>query len=140
MHAAQILNLIDHLPFEPFEIRMTGGARVPVLHAWQIATSPNSASCAVYEADGGARIIAIENIAELLPFEQLPTTKRQHQWVIGFLAFCWILVAGMLPQILYMTGITPTGPLLGLGFIQTAVAAVVMATVGYFAVMRKLEE
>jgi hypothetical protein len=139
MHAAQILKLMNHFPFEPFEIRMTGGARVPVQHAWQIATSPNSASCAVYEADGGARIIALESIAELLPFEQLPTTK-QHQWVIGFLAFCWILVVGMLPQILYVTGITPTGPLLGLGFIPTAAAAVVMAVIGYFAVMRNLEK
>jgi hypothetical protein len=66
MNASHILKLMNRTPFEPFEIRMNDGGRVMVEHPWQIATAPNSASCAAYEPDDVARLIAYRNITEIV--------------------------------------------------------------------------
>jgi hypothetical protein len=66
MNASQILRLMNRESFEPFEIRLSDGSRIPVEHAWLISTAPNSPSCTVYEADGLARMIAYRNITEVV--------------------------------------------------------------------------
>jgi hypothetical protein len=66
MNASQILKLRNQEPFEPFEIRLGDGSRIPVEHPWLISTAPNSPSCTVYEADGLARMIAYRSISEII--------------------------------------------------------------------------
>ena len=66
MNATQIFKLMNRDPFDSFESRMNDGGCVTVEHPRQIATTPHSASCTVYEADNLARIIAYRNIAEIV--------------------------------------------------------------------------
>lgn len=66
MNASHILKLMNGNPFEPFEIRMSDGGRVMVEHPWQIATSPHSAVCAIFEDPEGMHIVAIRNITEIV--------------------------------------------------------------------------
>jgi hypothetical protein len=62
-----------------------------------------------------------------LPFEQLPPEEQQHRKQVGYIALCWSVIFGMLPQILNMTGITPTGTLFGLGWWSCAAISIVLA-------------
>jgi hypothetical protein len=66
MTANEMLNLTNRTPFEPFEIRLSDGMRIPVDHPWQIATAPDSAVCVVFEAEQGMRIVAFRNITEVV--------------------------------------------------------------------------
>lgn len=129
MNASQLLELISRRPFEPFEIRTTSGESLSVEHSSQIATSPKSASCVVYPSGGDLQIINLDSIAEVQI--SAPVKAWPHRREIGYIILCWIVVLCMLPQILYMTGITPTGPVPGLNLIQSVACAVVLVGVAY---------
>lgn len=62
-----------------------------------------------------------------VPFAQLPPEEQQQRKQIGYIVLCWSVIVGMLPQILYMTGITPTGTLLGMGWFSCAAISAVLA-------------
>jgi len=62
-----------------------------------------------------------------LPFEHLPPEEQQHRKQIGYIALCWSVIVGMLPQILNMTGVTPTGTLFGLGWWACSAISIVLA-------------
>lgn len=66
MNATEILKLMNRSPFEPFEVHLSDGARIRVDHPWQIATSPHSPTCAIYEDEDGMRIVSFRNITEIV--------------------------------------------------------------------------
>jgi hypothetical protein len=131
MNTSRLLQLIDQLPFEPFEIRTTTGECLTVEKSSQIATSPNTASCAVYAPGGDLRIIDLDRIADVRPSAPAPIVVQPPRREIGYIVLCWIVVLCMLPQILYMTGITPTGPVPGVNLFQSVACAIVLVGVAY---------
>lgn len=66
MNAIEVLKLMNRTPFEPFEIRLSDGTRIPVEHPWEISTRPDSPTCTIYEAEQGMRIVAFRNITEVV--------------------------------------------------------------------------
>jgi hypothetical protein len=127
MNSSELLQQINRRPFEPFEIRMTSGERVAVERSEQIASAPNSASCAVYEPGGVPRILELGSIADIEPSPAV--ASQRYRKGIGSIMLCWIVVLCMLPQILYLTGITPTGPVPGMNFFQSIACAAALAAV-----------
>lgn len=65
MNAQQMIKLMNRTPFEPFEIRLTDGARIRVEHPYEIATRPKGSACVIYEEDG-MRTVAYRNITEVV--------------------------------------------------------------------------
>lgn len=67
MTAVQMIELMNRTPFEPFEIHLTDGARIKVEHPYEIATSPKSRACSIYDDDEGImRIVAYRNITQVV--------------------------------------------------------------------------
>ena len=66
MNANQMIELRNRVPFEPFEIHPTDGARVRVEEPYRISTARNSLTCTVYDNDERARMIAHLNITEVI--------------------------------------------------------------------------
>lgn len=132
MNASTLLQMINQQPFEPFEIRTTAGDCLAIGQASQIAAAPNTASCAVFSAGGDLRIISLDRIAVVRP--TAPTVLvavLPHRREIGYIILCWTFVLCMLPQIFYMTGITPTGPVPGLSMYQSVGCALVLTGIAY---------
>jgi hypothetical protein len=61
-----------------------------------------------------------------LPFDKLPPEEQVRRKQIGYIALCWSAIFGMLPQILNMTGVTPTGTLFGMGWWSCAGVSIVL--------------
>jgi len=59
-------------------------------------------------------------------FDQLPPEEQTRRKQVGYIALCWAAIFGMLPQILNMTGVTPTGTLFGLGWWSCAAISAVL--------------
>ena len=72
MNATQMLELMNRVPFQPFEIHLNNSTRMKVDHPYQIATQPNAAACTVYADDDVMRIVAYRNIAEVITSEPQP--------------------------------------------------------------------
>ena len=70
MNATQMIELMNRVPFEPFEIHLTDGARVRVEEPYHISTFQNSPTCTVYDTDERARIISYRNITEVITAAQ----------------------------------------------------------------------
>jgi hypothetical protein len=67
MTANQMLRLMNRTPFEPMEIHLNNGTKIKMENPYQIATAPNSATCAVYPDDDELmRIVAFRNVAEVI--------------------------------------------------------------------------
>ena len=66
MNATQIIELMNRVPFEPFEIHLNDGAQIRVDQPYQIATRPNSATCTIYDEDDRTRYVAYRNISEVI--------------------------------------------------------------------------
>jgi hypothetical protein len=66
MNATEMLKVMNRSPFEPFEIHLSDGASNRVEHPWEVATSPHSPVCAVFDEEHGMRIVAYRNITEII--------------------------------------------------------------------------
>ena len=66
MNATMMIELMNRVPFEPFEIHLTDGARIRVEHPYNIATGENSPTCIVYQDSDRMRIVAYRNITEVV--------------------------------------------------------------------------
>ena len=66
MNATQMIELMNRDPFAPLNIRLSDGSRIRVEQPYEIATRPNSPSCAVYEEDDRMRIVSFRNITEVI--------------------------------------------------------------------------
>jgi hypothetical protein len=65
VNAAQMIELMNRLPFEAFEICLSDGTRIRVEQPYQIATQPDSPTCVIYD-DERMRIVAFRNITEVV--------------------------------------------------------------------------
>jgi len=67
MTAKQMIELMNRVPFEPFEIHLTDGAHIKVEHPYEIATGPKSRTCSIYDDEQEImRIVSYRNIAEVI--------------------------------------------------------------------------
>jgi hypothetical protein len=66
MNATQMIELMNRVPFEPFEIHLSDGVHIRVEEPYRIATARNSPTCTVYDNDERARMIAYRNITEVI--------------------------------------------------------------------------
>jgi hypothetical protein len=67
MTANQLIELMNRVPFEPFEFHLNDGSRIRVDHPYLVATSPHSASCTVYAENGPiARYVALRNVSQIV--------------------------------------------------------------------------
>jgi hypothetical protein len=66
MNASEMLKVMNRTLFEPFEIHLADGVSVRVEFPWQVATSPHSPVCAVFDEEHGMRIIAFRNVTEIV--------------------------------------------------------------------------
>jgi hypothetical protein len=57
---------MNRVPFQPFEIHLSDGARIRVENPYEIATRPKSQSCIIYEEDEGILFVAYRNITEVI--------------------------------------------------------------------------
>ena len=69
-NATQMIELMNRVPFEPFEIHLSDGVHVRVEEPYQISTFRNSPTCTVYDTDERARIIAYRNVTEVITAAQ----------------------------------------------------------------------
>ena len=66
MTAQQMIELMNRIPFEPFEIHLTDGTQIRIEHPYEIATRPKGTACLVYDNDDRMRIVAYRNITEVV--------------------------------------------------------------------------
>jgi hypothetical protein len=66
MNAAQMLQLMNRIPFEPFELHLNDGHRIRVDHPSYLATREDSPTCIICDDDEQMRIVAYRNIAEVI--------------------------------------------------------------------------
>ena len=65
MNTLALRNLYEAAPFEPFEIVLTNGTIVRVVHPEFLSFSPDERTVHVYEVDGRARYIDVKLIVAL---------------------------------------------------------------------------
>ncbi len=65
MNTLALRNLYEAAPFEPFEIVLTNGAIVRVVHPEFLSFAPDEETIHVYEANGRARYIDVKLITAL---------------------------------------------------------------------------
>jgi hypothetical protein len=66
MNATQMLDLLNHTPFEPLEIRLNDGTVIHVDTPFAIRAVAHSPTCIVFDDEGIARFIAYRNMAEVV--------------------------------------------------------------------------
>ena len=66
MHATQMIELMNRIPFEPLEIHLCDGTQIRVEQPYHIATRQNSPSCIIYGEDDRTRFVAYRNITEVI--------------------------------------------------------------------------
>jgi hypothetical protein len=66
MNASLMIDLMNRVPFESFDIHLSDGSRIRVEQPYYIATRQNSPSCIVYEDDDQMRIVAYRNITDVI--------------------------------------------------------------------------
>jgi hypothetical protein len=65
MDAAQMREIMNRTPFQPFEIHLSDGASLRVDNPYDIAVRPESADCLVFE-ENRWRFVAYRNITEVI--------------------------------------------------------------------------
>ncbi len=65
MNVTEIRNLYSAAPFRPFEIGLTNGTAVRVVHPEFMSFSPDYETVHVYELDGGAKHIDVKLVIAL---------------------------------------------------------------------------
>ena len=65
MNTLALRNLYEAAPFKPFEIVLTNGATVPVVHPEFLSFSPDERTVHVYGIDGRARYVDVKLIVAL---------------------------------------------------------------------------
>jgi hypothetical protein len=66
MNATQMLELLNHSPFQPLENRLNKGAVIHVDQPFAIRAVRNSSTCIVFDDEGIARFVAYRNMAEVV--------------------------------------------------------------------------
>ena len=67
MTASQLIELMNRVPFEPFEFHLNDGSRIRIDHPYLVATSRHSSVCTVYAEDSEvARFVALRNVTEIV--------------------------------------------------------------------------
>ena len=66
MHAGQMIDLMNRIPFQPLEIHLSDGTQIRVEQPYQIATRPDSLSCIIYDDDDRTHFVAYRNITEVI--------------------------------------------------------------------------
>ena len=66
MTATQLLELMNQVPFEGFEVHLSDGTKIAVEHPYLVATSPYSSFCTIFDLPDRARYVSFRSITEVI--------------------------------------------------------------------------